>query len=127
VRTSIRFTYISDVSRIPQRVMEALQAGPQIRVLVLDCLNYPGQHFSHFGLLPTPALPAGVCMRADFRVHARALRIRFPGPVCIAQDRSSRSRVLLSPLSDCRGNVATGLPEAIEAARAIRPLRVSRP
>ena len=77
-RTPSRFTYISDVSRIPPSVMTALRTGPQIHVLVLDCLHY-GQHFSHFG-----CLPFADC-RPHCRIQARACLLAcFQGAVELA-------------------------------------------
>ena len=44
-----RVVYISDVSSIPTAVVKHLTCGPQIDLLVLDCLHF-GRHFSHFGM-----------------------------------------------------------------------------
>ena len=44
-----RVVYISDVSSIPEAVEKHLTCGPQIDLLVLDCLHH-GRHFSHFGM-----------------------------------------------------------------------------
>jgi len=80
-----RFTYISDVSRIPDSVMASLRSGPQVRVLVLDCLHY-GKHFSHFGPptsppppLPLPCLPPWPANRRAIKCGLRAAR-----PVTVA-------------------------------------------
>ena len=78
-----RFTYISDVSRIPDAVVEKLRNGPQIEVLVLDCLHY-GKHFSHFGLDEAIAAARAIGPR----------RVLLVGMTCSIGDHASTNRRL---------------------------------
>ncbi len=78
-----RFTYISDVSSIPDAVVDKLRSGPQIDVLVLDCLHY-GKHFSHFGLDEAIAAARAIGPR----------RVLLVGMTCSIGDHAATNRRL---------------------------------
>jgi len=78
-----RFTYISDVSSIPDGVVDKLRSGPAIEVLVLDCLHY-GKHFSHFGLDQAIAAARAIGPR----------RVLLVGMTCSIGDHAATNRRL---------------------------------
>mmetsp|Transcript_69601 Transcript_69601/g.215174 ORF Transcript_69601/g.215174 Transcript_69601/m.215174 type:complete len:357 (-) Transcript_69601:85-1155(-) len=81
-----RFIYMSDVSRIPDKTMEALKAGGQIETMVLDCLFLDRQHSTHVNfhgameilaeLRPRRALLVGMAHDFDHRNFQATIEAR---------------------------------------------------
>jgi phosphoribosyl 1,2-cyclic phosphodiesterase len=90
--------YISDVKIIPPESMEYLKSLPQIRVLVIDCLNPAGrEHYAHFNLTealeciavlnPVKAYLVGMCCKCgDHDAMNEAIRAMGLDNVELAYD-----------------------------------------